>query len=313
MSNSDTKCIEGVAIDKNRQRGIYRVTLVGSVVNIALSIFKLIGGIVGHSSAMIADAIHSLSDFATDLAVLLFVKLSGKPADRDHAYGHGKFETFGTLTIGIVLAAVGIMMLYDGVTRTISFFQGEPIAVPGMIAFIAAIVSIVAKEWLFRYTIRAERKLHSPAMVANAWHHRSDAFTSIAAAIGIGGAILLGEKWAVLDPIAAAFVSLFIIKAAIDLNRNAIDELLEKSLPQSDIEKITQTLLATPGVKAFHRLRTRRVGNCAAVEMHLKMDGTLTLLAAHEIATDAEHRLRQLLGPDTIITVHMEPENHPQN
>lgn len=289
-----------------RRRGIYRVTLVGSVVNIALTIFKLIGGIVGHSGAMVADAVHSLSDFATDVLVLVFVKLSGKPADRDHAYGHGKYETLGSLTIGLILAIVGVAMLVGGIERIVAFCQGEPLEVPGMIALWAAVVSIVAKEWLFRYTIRAERSLQSPALVANAWHHRSDALTSIAALIGIGGAILLGNHWAVLDPIAAAVVSLFIIKAAWDLSHSAVDELLEKSLPQPDVDMITQILLAVPGVQSLHDLRTRRVGTCKVVDVHLKMDGQLTLRQAHDIADEAEDRIRRQFGQQTIITIHMD-------
>lgn len=293
--------------DDARQRGIYRVTLVGSVVNLALTAFKLAAGIFGHSSAMVADAVHSLSDFATDLAVLVFVKLSGRPADDDHAWGHGKFETLGTLTIGIVLAAVGIAMLAGGVERTVAFLQGQPIATPGAVALAAAVISIAAKEWLYRYTVSAERRLHSPALVANAWHHRSDALTSVAALFGIGGAIVLGPRWAVLDPLAAAFVSIFIIKAAADLIKGAADELLEKSLPAADITAIGKALADTPGVESFHHLRTRRVGSRAAVEAHIKMDGNITLSHAHDIATDTECRLRRLLGPETIITLHMEP------
>ncbi len=291
----------------DRRRGIYRVTLIGSVVNFLLTAFKLLGGIVGHSSAMIADAVHSLSDFATDLAVLLFVKLSGKPADADHAYGHGKFETLGTLTIGAVLLAVGAAMLADGAWRTVSFFRGEEIPVPGMIALVAAAVSIAAKEWLFQYTIRAERRLKSPALKANAWHHRSDAFTSIAAFIGIGGAILLGRNWAVLDPIAAAFVSLFIIQAAWQLLRDALGELMEASLPAAEVARIEEILLSVEGVKSFHHLRTRKVGPTVAIEAHLKMMGSLTLLQAHDIATEAERQLRHAFGAEAMVTLHMEP------
>lgn len=307
MMNFNSCTNQPSADTTERRRGIYRVTLVGSVVNLLLTAFKLLGGIVGHSSAMVADAIHSLSDFATDLAVLLFVKLSGKPADEDHAYGHGKFETLGTLTIGLVLMIVGVVMLADGVVRTVAFFRGEPIAVPGGIALIAAAVSIVAKEWLFQYTIRAERRLKSPALKANAWHHRSDAFTSIAAFVGIGGAILLGERWAVLDPIAAAFVSLFIIEAAWRLSCDAVGELMEKSLPAVEVERISGLLMSVEGVKSFHRLRTRKVGPTVAIEVHLKMDGTLTLSQAHDIATEAEQQLRHAYGSEAIVTIHMEP------
>lgn len=290
-----------------RQKAISRVTLTGSVVNLLLLAFKFIAGFVGHSSAMIADAIHSLSDFVSDIIVLVFVKISVKPDDADHDYGHAKFETFATLIIGVILGAVGIAMLADGVYKTVGFFRGNHINVPGSIALWAAALSIVAKEGLYQYTRLREKTINSPALLANAWHHRSDALTSIATLIGIGGAFILGESWAVLDPLAAAAVSLFIIKAAYGLVKPATDELLEKALPEAMKSEITDIVMSTPGVMEMHRLRTRRIGSRIAIDAHIKMDGGISLSQAHVIATEAEHRLREKIGHDTIVTLHMEP------
>lgn len=188
---------------EKREKEIYRVTLAGSVVNLLLLAFKFVAGFVGHSSAMIADAVHSLSDFITDVIVIVFVRIAGKPVDEDHEYGHGKYETLASVIVGIMLAVVGVGLAVNGVEKTIAFFKGEPLESPGMIALVAALLSILAKEVLYQYTVIRGRKLNSPALVANAWHHRSDAMTSIATLIGIGGAMLLGQRWNVLDPLAA--------------------------------------------------------------------------------------------------------------
>jgi len=292
---------------QERQKTITRVTLTGSIVNLLLTAFKLFAGIIGHSSAMVADAVHSLSDLFSDIIVILFVKLSAKPQDTDHDYGHGRYETFASLIVGVLLAVVGLGLLAGGVAKTFAFFQGEPLPRPGLIALVAAILSVICKEGLFRYTVAAEKRVHSPALLANAWHHRSDALTSVATIAGIGGAFILGPDWAVLDPIAAAIVSLFIIKAAYDLLRPNIDELLEKALPQKTKQQITATILSVPGIVKTHRLRTRHVGPRIAVEAHIKMDGSMSLHQSHAIATEAEHRLRELLGQETHVILHTEP------
>lgn len=292
---------------QERQKTITRVTLTGSIVNLLLTAFKIFAGIIGHSSAMVADAVHSLSDLFSDIIVILFVKLSAKPQDTDHDYGHGRYETFASLIVGVLLAVVGLGLLAGGVAKTFAFFQGEPLPRPGLIALVAAILSVICKEGLFRYTVAAEKRVHSPALLANAWHHRSDALTSVATIAGIGGAFILGPDWAVLDPIAAAIVSLFIIKAAYDLLRPNIDELLEKALPQKTKQQITATILSVPGIVKTHRLRTRHVGPRIAVEAHIKMDGSMSLHQSHAIATEAEHRLRELLGQETHVILHTEP------
>lgn len=291
----------------SRERDIYRVTIIGSIVNLLLLIFKFIAGFVGHSSAMIADAVHSLSDFFSDIVVIVMVRLSAKPEDKDHDYGHGKYETLASLIVGLMLAIVGLGIFYNGVSTTIAFFNGESIGQPTWIALIAAIVSIFAKEGIYRYTIYKERAIHSSALIANAWHHRSDALTSVAALVGIGGAMILGSKWAVLDPIAAAVVSIFIIKAAYDLIKPNLDELLEKALSEEQKQGISKIVLDTPGVVGMHRLRTRRVGNNLAIELHIKMDGNMSLRQAHEIATEVEKRLKQAYGNDIHTGIHMEP------
>lgn len=177
--------------DAARERGIYRVTLVGSVANLLLLIFKFVAGIVGHSAAMLADAVHSLSDFVTDIIVLVFVRISSKPEDEGHDYGHGKYETLATAIIGIILVLVGFGIFWNGVQSIWSFLQGESLSEPGMLALVAAVVSIVVKELLYQYTVLRGKSLNSQAVVANAWHHRSDALSSIGTAVGIGGAILL--------------------------------------------------------------------------------------------------------------------------
>ena len=216
-----------------REKKIYRITFIGSIVNFMLLAFKFVAGVLGHSSAMIADAVHSLSDFITDVIVIVFVKIAGKPVDDDHAYGHGKYETLASVIVGIILGIVGVGLAWNGIEKTIGFFKGEPIESPTYLALAAAVISIVAKESLYRYTVSAGKDLNSPALVANAWHHRSDALTSVATLIGIGGALLLGPHWSVLDPLAAVVVSGFIVKAAFSLMKPGIDELLEKSLPKT--------------------------------------------------------------------------------
>ena len=292
---------------QEREKKIYRVTLVGSVVNALLVVFKFIAGFLGQSSAMVADAVHSLSDFLSDIVVVCFVRISGKPEDEDHDYGHGKYETLAAILVGVMLFAVGLGLLYNGLSDTIGFFRGRELPEPTMLALIAALVSIVSKEALFQYTIRANRTIDSPALVANAWHHRSDALTSVATLIGISGAMFLGARWRVLDPLAAVVVSGFILKTAWDLSRPGINELLEKSLPEEEKHEIVEIVLTTPEVSAMHRLRTRRIGMNRAIEFHVKMDGGMTLAHAHEIASEIERHLRARFGAGTIINIHMEP------
>jgi len=293
--------------DKERERGIYRVTLVGSVVNIVLVAFKFVAGIVGNSAAMIADAAHSLSDLITDVVIIVFVRISNKPKDKNHDYGHGKFETFATLLIGLILLVVGVGIAWNGTMEINSVIRGEILRKPGMIAFYGAIITIVFKEILYRYTIIQARKLKSNALIANAWHHRSDGLTSIATTIGIGGAIFLGAKWRILDPLAAMFVSIFIIVMAFKLMKPCVDELMERSLPDEMENEMISIVESFEGVSDMHNLRTRKIGNNCAIEFHIRMDGETSLSKTHDTVTEIEHRLKEHYGQGTHVIIHMEP------
>ena len=292
---------------KDREKRIYRVTLAGSAVNVVLLVFKFVAGFLGGSSAMIADAVHSLSDFITDVIVLLFVRLSSKPEDSDHDYGHGKYETLATSLIGLALLCVGVMIMYNGVRSIVSAVMGNPLPQPGMIALAAALVSIALKEWAYRFTAKVGRECESQAVVANAWHHRSDALSSIGTAVGIGGAILLGDKWAVLDPIAAVVVSVFIIRTAWQLTKKSAGELLEQSLPAEMEREIVDIVACEPMTSEVHHLRTRRIGSHIAIEMHLRMPGDISLYESHQHATNIEQELRKRFGASTHIGLHVEP------
>ena len=293
--------------DGSRERHIYRVTLAGSVINVLLLLCKFVAGILGHSAAMIADAVHSLTDFVTDIIVLVFVRLSSKPRDANHEYGHGKYETLASVLIGFSLFLVGVMICYDGLVKIYRAICGEELAQPGMVALAAAVVSIVLKEWAFRFTRRVGRRVGSEAVVANAWHHRSDALSSVGTFFGIGGAILLGQKWAVLDPIAALVVSVLIIKAAIALIKPAMDELMEKSLPDEVENEIRRIAESVEGVSEVHHLMTRSIGSHIAMEMHVRMRGDMTLYESHLHATEIERKLRARFGEGTHIGLHVEP------
>lgn len=293
--------------DKQRIKGIYRVTIIGSVVNLLLVAFKFVAGVLGRSAAMVADAVHSLSDLVTDIVVLVFVNISGKPEDADHSYGHGKYETLATAIIAIVLFAVGVTILVESVEDIVAVINGAILPVPSSIALIAAVISIVAKELLYQYSVHVGRKLDSQTVVANAWHHRSDAFSSIGVFVGIGGAMLLGERWSVLDPLAALVVSAFIIKVAIDLIKPCLSELLERSLPEEVEQEIERIILSVDGVTSPHHLRTRRIGNRYAIEVHIRMNGNLTLFEAHSITTTVERLLKQRFGATTHVGIHTEP------
>jgi len=292
-----------------REKEIYKVTLVGGAVNALLLLFKFVAGIVGHSSAMIADAAHSLSDFVTDIIVLVFVRISNKPQDKSHDYGHGKYETLALTIIGIALMAVAIGIIVKGAMKIAAWANGDALEAPGMLAFWAAFVSIVMKEAVYRYSVIKARKLNSKALEANAWHHRSDALSSIGTAVGIGGAIFLGERWTILDPIASVVVGAFIVKVAFDLLKDGIGDLMEQSLPDEVEDEILKLAATVPGVSEPHALRTRRIGNHYAIEMHILMDGSISLKEAHDKASKVENLLREHYGDETHVVVHVEPKD----
>lgn len=294
--------------EETRKEKIMKITVLGSLANFLLLIFKFVAGWLGNSSAMIADAVHSLSDFITDVIVLLFIHISSKPKDKGHDYGHGKFETLATSIIGIVLMCVGIGLFWESSNKIVGFyFKGEELESPRMIALIAALVSILIKELLYRVTLVVGKKENSQALIANAWHHRSDAFSSIGTALGIGGAILLGDQWRILDPLAAVIVSIFIVRVALKLVIPAINDLLEQSLPAEVENEIISIIEETPEVRNPHNLCTRRIGNDFAIEVHIRVDGNTTVMHAHEITRDIEQKLRDKFGPATHITLHVEP------
>ena len=291
-----------------RDKKVYRVTLLGSVVNLLLLVFKFVAGVLGHSAAMIADAVHSLSDFVTDLIVIVFVKISSKPEDADHAYGHGKYETLASCIIGLALIVVGVMMGYNATVKIVDVVRnGTELASPGIIALVAAVLSIVLKEWMFHLTRKVAREVDSPAVEANAWHHRSDALSSVGTAIGIGGAVLLGSKWAVLDPIAALVVSVFIVVQAAKILSDAIGQLMEKSLPRDVEQRICEIVYEEEGTSDIHHLRTRKIGSQISIELHVRMNGYLTLREVHEKSIAIEKRLRAAFGDSTYINLHVEP------
>ena len=291
-----------------REKELSIVTLIGSVGNLVLLTFKFVAGIVGHSAAMTADAVHSLSDFLTDLIVLVFVRIGAKPQDESHDYGHGKFETLATLFVALALVGAAIGIIVSGAVKFARWLQGETLEMPGTLALWAALLSIVVKEVLFRYTIAKGKALESPAVVANAWHHRSDALSSIGAAIGIGGALLLGQKWAVLDPLASIVVGAMLVKVAWDLLKSSTGELTDMSLPNDSEREIEDIIRSFPEVTEPHNLRTRRIGNRVAIEAHVRLNGDMSLREAHDIVTAIEHRIKDRFGPATLVTIHMEPK-----
>lgn len=293
----------------DRTAKVTLVTLIGSVVNIILTVFKIFAGVLGRSTAMIADGIHSLSDLLSDIVVIVFVKISAKGRDKDHDYGHGKFETFATLIISLMLIVVAANLMSGGINKIRMILDGGEVSSPGMIALWAAVASIVLKEILYRYTIIQGRALNSPMMIANAWHHRSDALSSVGSLLGIAGAIFLGDKFVILDPITGCVISIFILVMAVKMSVPAIKELLDVSLPDDVEEKIEATAKSVKGVVDLHELKTRREGPGIIMEGHLVLDSDISLKEAHNISKKVEESLRKEFGPETQISLHLEPED----
>ena len=290
-----------------REKAAVHITVIGAIVNVLLAALKLAAGILGHSAAMIADAVHSLSDLVSDVVVVLFVKVAAMPADEHHDFGHGKFETLSAVIVGLLLFGVSIGLLKNGADQLLDIYHGVKGEGPGLIAMIAAVVSIVAKEILFRYTKKEGQRLNAPAVIANAWHHRSDALSSIGTLVGISGAIILGDSWRFLDPLAAVIVAVIIGKAAYDVIADAIGELLEKSLPPDQEEEILKIIMETPSIRDPHNLCTRRIGASIAIEVHIRLAADMTVHDAHEITRQVEARLRKRYGEWTHVLTHVEP------
>lgn len=290
-----------------RTRKAQQVTWVGFFVNLILTAFKLLAGIAGKSTAMVADGVHSLSDFVTDVIVIVFIGVSGKERDEDHKYGHGKYETFATLLISLALLAVGAGIFWNGTTKVWQVLHGQIIEQPTIIALIAALVSVVLKEGLFWYTKIIGERINSQAVIANGWHHRSDAFSSIGTALGISGAIFLGEQWRILDPIAGIVVSIFIVKVAIELGLPSVHELLERSLSEETEGEISAIIQSESLILMHHNLKTRKIGNIYAIDVHIKLDRNISFVQSHDIATELEIKLRERFGEKTITNIHTEP------
>ncbi|MCQ1536282.1 cation transporter [Methanosarcina sp. KYL-1] len=304
------KAVE-VKSDDLRCAKAMRVTKLALLTNIVLTTFKFFAGVVGNSAAMVADAVHSLSDMLTDVAVMVGFKLSQKPRDSTHNYGHGKIETLSAGFVGLVLFLVGLEIFYSGLEKVLAFFGGEILQAPGWIAVFAAVASILSKESLYRYTIRHSRELESDALEANAWHQRSDAMSSVGTMLGSGGAILLGGRWAVLDPLAALILSFFILKVAFDIFYRSINELLEASLGSDVNEEIEKIIRCTDGVLDCHKLKTRKIGSAIAVDVHIEVDRGLNIVDAHQISSHVENKLRGTYGGNSHLSIHVEP--HPGN
>lgn len=284
-----------------------RVTWIGMIWNVLLTIIKFIVGFTAKSSALVADAVHSLSDFASDISVLIGLKIASKPVDQDHNYGHGKFETLAAIIVGVMLFAVGIGILWNSITIIYDHFNGEPLMRPGTIALYAIIASILVKEGLYQYTVESGKSLRSQVLIANAWHHRSDAFSSIAVLIGVSGAILLGDRWVILDPISAALVSILILKVAAQTSYDSFNELMEVSLSKEHQKEILMLVADVPGVNIPHNLKTRKIGNTIAIDLHIKVDKDLSIIKAHDISTLVENKLKASFGEDSFISIHVEP------
>ena len=291
-----------------REKEIRNITLWGAAVNILLTAGKIMAGVLGRSAAMVADGIHSLSDLLSDIVVLVFTRISSKGKDRDHSFGHGKYETLATLIVSVILIAVGANLMSSGVKAIVAVFNGEILPKPGGIALIAAIVSIAIKEILYQATVRVGKKTGSTVVIANAWHHRSDALSSIGSLIGIGGAMLLGDRWTMLDPLASCIISVAIIIVAVKMALPSLAELLESSLPDEIVKEIEETTASVKGVSNVHELKTRRNGMSFIIDAHIVVNPDISIVEAHDIATAVEDALRTRYGQETQLSIHVEPD-----
>ncbi|MDI6757681.1 MAG: cation diffusion facilitator family transporter [Endomicrobiia bacterium] len=294
---------------EERSRAASRITFVGSAVNLSLTAVKFAAGIYGASGAMIADAAHSMSDLATDVVVLLGFRYIGKPADKTHDYGHGKIETLTAVAVGAGLFIVAAAIMLMGVRQVFSSLAGDVRASPGLFALGAAILSIVVKESLYRSTVAVGKKINSMAIVANAWHHRSDSLSSVGAAVGIAGAMILGGKWLALDSLAAVAVGVLIMKVAYDISIAGLKELLDESLSDEDENRVIDCAAAVTGVVNPHGIRSRKIGANVAVEIHIEVRADMSVAQAHDIASDVEKAIEEMFDGETFVSVHVEPRS----
>ena len=296
-------------MDENKSQVARKVTWIGFCANLVLTVFKLIAGFLGHSAAMIADGVHSVSDFTTDLVVIGSLKVASKPSDQNHKYGHGKVETLATAFIGIALILLGAGILYSGGKKIYEYIQIGAIESPGTIAFYAALASIIIKEIIYRYTLKKGKQINSKVVIANAWHHRTDVYSSLGTLAGIGGAIFLGPRWTILDPLAAIVISVFIFFISFKIMREAVLELIETSLPGKIEQEIIDIADKIEGVFEPHDLKTRKIGSNIAIEIHIRVKKDLNVEQAHDITVVLEKEYRKKFGEKTHISIHTEPLN----
>ena len=287
-----------MAKSKNMSPGI-KATLIGAAVNLALSIIKCIGGVIGNSAAMVADAIHSIADLLTDIIVLVTHKISQIPKDENHPYGHGRAETLGTTAIGFFIILGGIGLAYDAWDIIKS---GSP-HIPKALAAVTALISIATNEWLFRYTRSVGEKTNSPTLIANAWHHRSDAISSIAALVGIVGAII---GYPVLDPIAAVMVALMVTKIGFKIILGGFRDLMDTALSEEQIHDIQLIIESIPGVIKSHDLRTRKTGGSILMDLHILVDSDLTVTEGHDVAERVRRKLINIYPNTQDVLVHVD-------
>lgn len=283
-----------------RQRVAHRSTMVSVVVNIVLTALQLFAGIWAHSQALVADAIHSLSDLLSDFLVLLVNRHSHKEADDDHHYGHQRYETAASLVLGLLLSVVAVGMLWGAIDR---LTHAEDIPKVQALALYVAVGTLLAKELLFRYMLAAAEKVRSSMLVANAWHARSDAASSLVVALGILGNLL---GYPLLDPVAALIVGLMVLRMGLSFAWDALNDLMDRAASQDQIDRIRETLLQTPGVQGVHELRTRKMGDLILVDAHLEVDGQLSVREGHDIALQARQRVMGSL-PVLNVQTHLDP------
>lgn len=289
--------------DASRYAASRRVTLVGAVINVVLAVVKVVVGVVGHSAALVADGVHSLSDLVSDVVVLYAAKLGSEHADERHPYGHARIETLATVVVGALLLLVAAGIAIDAVQR---LFHPERLLHPTLLTLVIAVVSVLSKEWLFHYTMRVARRVRSNLLRANAWHHRSDAISSVVVIVGIGGA-LAGLDY--LDAVAAVVVGLMIAKAGWDLAAHSVSELVDTGLEPERLEAIRNAILEVEGVGALHMLRTRRMGPDALVDVHILVDPTISVSEGHQLSEKVRWHLIRNIDEVADVTVHIDPED----
>lgn len=284
--------------------------LVSSSVNVLMPPIKLVAGIYGHSSALIADAINSISDVVANTVVYIFLKVSSKPRDDQHSYGHGKYETLASLFIAMMMILAGILIIAQGISTFFKFFNAGILPEePALIALVISLLTMVVKEFTYRYTKSMAIKTRSEALMAQAYDHRYDVFAALAVVLGVLGARTIGGKGLLLEPLAAMVVAFFIIRAGIELARPSLMKLTDATIPNETIEEIKAMILEIPGIEDPHNFRTRMIGSdTMAIELDIRLEGTLSLYEAHDKTIDVEEAIRKRYGSDTHIIVHMEPK-----